>query len=122
MIILKKGIILFLIILFTLSIVKAVNLVFIPQAEEKPNLITVVITSDDKSFREEKLLRLNLVNYEDVLKTELILPGPVDPRKSNIIKLRIINQHNFDFKSLKIGIKSAFFDKQEIVDLEPFET
>lgn len=101
---------------------KAVDLVLIPQAKEKPNLVSLIISSDDQTFREEKILRLNLLYYKDVLKIELLLPGPVDPRKSNIIKLRIVNQHNFDFNSLRVGIKSAFFDKREIVDLEPFET
>ena len=101
---------------------KAVDLVLIPQSEEKPNLLTIVVSSDDKSFREEKLLRLNLVDYKDVIKTELILPEPIDPRKQNIIKLRLVNQHNFAYRSLKVQLKSQFFDEQEVIDLDSFET
>jgi len=101
---------------------KAMDLVFVPQKEEKPELLTVIVSSDDKTFRQERLLRLNLVDYKDVIKTEPEIPNPLDPRRSSVIKLKVVNLQDFSFNSLRVNVKSEFFDKDEVIDLDPFET
>src|SRR3989338_2862819 len=101
---------------------KAIDLVLESQKEEKPDLLTIIVASSDKTFREEKLLKVNLLDYRDAIRIEPIIPEPLDPRKSNVIKLKILNLQDFSFSSLRIKIESEFFGDQEMIDLDPFET
>ncbi|MBS3112333.1 hypothetical protein J4459_03645 [Candidatus Woesearchaeota archaeon] len=79
--------------------------------------INLIIWNDD--MRIEKILPVNVINYEGLIGVDFKSLPSVDPRKGTLIKLGLTNKYNLDLKELKVNIFTESFEKIETVDLSP---
>jgi hypothetical protein len=77
--------------------------------------ITNEIISDVVSVN----VREDLINYPTNIEVEIVMPDKLDPRKISPIKVQITNNNRKNIEDLTVRLKSAFFEKTAVVELEP---
>ncbi len=90
--------------------------------ENKPGAVKVIISSLDKQFRSENILEVKVLKYNELLKHELMLPEPIDPRKDAIIKLKLVNENSYLLDDIDLSLESKLFNEKRKISIAPFET
>ncbi|HLC56166.1 MAG TPA: hypothetical protein VJJ23_02915 [Candidatus Nanoarchaeia archaeon] len=90
--------------------------------ENKPSAVKIVISSIDKTFRTENVLEIKSLKYNELLKYELLLPEPIDPRKDATIRLKLINENSYELNDMELSLESELFNEKRKISIAPFET
>ena len=96
-----------------------------PYTDDKPQIVRLVIASTDGSYRSENLLEVNVLKYNEILdqsNSNFIVPDPLDPRKSTVINLRLINTKDASLENINVKISSPLFEQKKVLTLGPLET
>ncbi|MDD5133470.1 MAG: hypothetical protein PHD81_04550 [Candidatus Nanoarchaeia archaeon] len=82
--------------------------------------VPITIVSRGSGETEQKLLTITLVDPNNFLKTELITPEIIDPRKeTNKVELKITNIHNSVLEDVQISLSSDIFSDTKTTTINP---
>jgi len=69
----------------------------------------------------EDTFDLEIITYEQAIKTSLKVPDDINPNQENIIKLEIENSYNIELKNLEVVLESDFFSVSKDLNISKFE-
>jgi hypothetical protein len=99
-------------------------LVFKALGDVKPGKYGVVVTVTSKTDEEiklEKILEITLVDENNLVDSELVVPDSIDPRKKINMKIKVKNNYNLILENLKVRAVSSLFEKERKLNLNKSE-
>jgi len=103
----------------------SVNVVIIPIGEKSGGVYSPYLTIARKSNPKDAIntnLVINVINYDDLLDTKLVIPDEFDPRKKGLFKVDLENQRDIEIDDVTVKVESDFINQEQVINVGKKET